>query len=116
MKIAEINKKSKIILPKEKGIWTKFVQLYIQGTPYLRSGNIGEFHKDILDKTLMEFDLTICNRDSYKNVGMGEIKNGGDVLYIWGRNESYSMSYNKEHLEKIFDCIPKELNVKFLSE
>ena len=101
---------------------TKFVQIFIEKKPYLIIGKEGEHHKNILERTLKDFNLEFnfvggyfekevpnLKGIKYEAVGMGMVYIEKNKMYIFQNSKSheYDICPNKEHIEKINKLLPQ---------
>jgi len=105
----------RIVIPKKKIAPVKFVQLYVNKEPYLRTGDIFDSHASILETALMEFgiefetgknnineDIPLLRGVKYLTPGMGSaiiIDGEFDVNAL--KSSDYNIGVNRKHLIKI---------------
>lgn len=106
-----------IQIPQEK--MSKVVQLYIDGSPVLRSGNPNLFHGDILKSALDELgidykEIVLCEGSAvsprrkgperegehYRLAGAGLCSKRGSLLYFGSDSLDYNVGINREHMEQ----------------
>jgi hypothetical protein len=104
----------------------KFVQIYVDSIPILRTSRRDEYcHKDVLKRSLEEIgindydfinnssDLMILPEGSrYGVVGMGRIRRHGDIFVLSGASLDYLLGPNEKHLEDLRKYLSEDIDIR----
>ena len=119
----------RFVVPEDKNHILKFIQIYVDGEPYIRwsyfSDPACQYHRNILEKSLREFGLPVNfenirrgvaarEGERYKLSGAGLMAyNDKEEAYIMlGNSFDYEIMPNSEHLNLIAQYIPKEIKLR----
>ena len=121
---------ARVVLPNEPRLQGKFIQVYLEGQPFFRSGDGDSLHGILFMKFLDEQGIhyklidddignlsPVLKEENYELVGAGRIDSRGGEFVLYGSSKSYSkLPPNQKHLDDLAPHIPQGIKFTIQSE